>query len=53
MGTTKRKLKTRIGEHKKALNNPSIKSNIAEHAFKTKHNINWDKPKVTYSDNNF
>ena len=53
VGTTKRKLKTRINEHKKAFTNFSFKSNVADHAIKLNHNINWEEPRITYSDNGF
>ncbi len=39
VGTTKRQLKNRISEHKRALNKCYIKSNVADHAFSTKHHI--------------
>jgi hypothetical protein len=53
VGTTKRQLKNRISEHKKALNKCYIKSNVADHAFSTKHDINWNNPKVKYSEKNY
>jgi RNase P protein component len=51
-GQTKRKLKTRINEHKNALTRNHIHSQVAEHAFQTKHDINWSKPKIKYHENN-
>jgi hypothetical protein len=48
---TKRKLKARINEHENALTN-HIHSQVAEHAFQTKHDINWSKPKIKYHENN-
>ncbi len=51
-GQTKRKLKTRINEHKYALTRNHIDSQVAEHAFQTKHDINWSKPKIKYHENN-
>jgi hypothetical protein len=49
---TKRKLKTRIKEHKNALTSNLIHSQVAEHAFQTKHDINWSEPKIKYHENN-
>ena len=45
---TKRKLDIRIKEHKSALNRPSIHSNVADHSAKTKHDIDFANPKITY-----
>ncbi len=47
-GNTKRKLEIRVKEHKSALNKPYVHSNIAEHSFATKHDINWKNPKIIY-----
>jgi len=43
---TKRKLKARIYEHENALTRIHIHSQVAEHAFQTKHDINWSKTKL-------
>ncbi len=51
-GQTKIKLKTRINEHKNVLTRNHIHSQVAEHAFQTKHDINWSKPKIKYHENN-
>ncbi len=53
VGTTKRKLGIRVDEHKKALNSMSINSNVADHAFNTKHNINFESPQIIYSETNY
>ena len=50
VGTTKRKLSTRLQEHKNAFFRPNIKSNIAEHSFQTKHSINFNNPRVSYKE---
>ena len=42
IGKTKRRLDDRKGEHFKALTNTDKKSSIADHIFKTGHNIDWD-----------
>jgi len=52
IGQTKRKLKCRVNEHKNALTNLDIKSNVAEHAFKTNHNINFNNTKIIYRETN-
>ena len=52
IGQTKRKLKSRINEHKSALTNLDIKSNVAEHSFKTNHNINFNNTKIIYRETN-
>ncbi len=49
---TKRKLETRIKEHKNAITKPYMTSHVADHARETKHNINWDKPKISYHEDN-
>ena len=51
VGTTKRKLKQRINEHKLALHKDYIKSNVADHAKLFKHSINFDEPKIAYFEN--
>ena len=51
VGTTKRKLSSRIQEHKNALVRPTIQSNIADHSFHTKHNINFNDPQISYIEN--
>ena len=48
VGTTKRKLSNRISEHKNALFKPYIHSNVAEHAFQFKHDINFNNPEISY-----
>jgi hypothetical protein len=48
VGETKRKLITRLTEHKNAISNINIKSNIADHAHNTQHNINFDNIHVSY-----
>jgi hypothetical protein len=51
-GQTKTKLKTTINEHKKCLNNKHIQTQVAEHAFQLKHDINWSKLKIKCHENN-
>ena len=51
VGSTIRKLKTRVNEHKNALYKPYINSNVAAHCFSTKHPVNFQKPKVNYIEN--
>ena len=51
-GQTKRNLGKRICEHRMALNRRSYQSDIAEHAIKTKHDINFDSPKIIYNESN-
>ena len=51
VGTTRRKLNTRVNEHKNALFKPYINSNVAEHCFSTKHSVNFQEPKVNYIEN--
>ena len=51
-GQTKRNLGKRICEHKMALNRRSYQSNIAEHAIKTKHDVNFNSPKIIYHEPN-
>jgi hypothetical protein len=51
-GNTKRKLETRVKEHKSALYKPYVHSKIAEHSFTTKHDINWKNPKIIYHEPN-
>ena len=50
--SNKTKLKSRLNEHKSALTNLDIKSNVAEHAFKTNHNINFNNTKIIYRETN-
>ena len=52
VGETGRKLKHRMAEHRNALNRTSFSSNIAEHSFKTKHDANFEDPKVIYHEKN-
>jgi hypothetical protein len=53
VGTTKRQLKNRISEHKKALNKCYIKSNVANQTFSSRNHINWNNPEVKYSEKNY
>ena len=52
VGQTKRKLGTRIDEHKKAKHRNSLTSNVAEHALKNNHNVDFDNPRINYVENN-
>ncbi len=49
---TKRKLDIRIKEHKNAITKLYMTSHVADHTRETKHNINWDKPKISYYEDN-
>ena len=51
-GEAKRKSETRIKEHKNAITKPYMTSHVADNARETKHNINWDKPKISYHEDN-
>jgi hypothetical protein len=51
-GNTKIKLETKVKEHKSAFNKPFVHSNIAEHSFATKHDINWKNPKIIFHEPN-
>ncbi len=51
-GETKRKLDIRIKEHKNAITKLYVTSYVADDARETKHNINWDKPKISYHEDN-
>ena len=52
VGQTKRKLRARIKEHKNAKSRHSLTSNVAEHALKNNHNVDFDHPKINYIENN-
>jgi hypothetical protein len=43
-----RDLKTRLKEHKSALFNHNLNSNIAEHGINCRHDIDWDDPEIKY-----
>jgi hypothetical protein len=51
-GNTKRKLETRVNEHKQALNKSYIQSHVADHSHQILHDINWNYTKISYSESN-
>jgi predicted GIY-YIG superfamily endonuclease len=52
VGQTKRDLKSRISEHKSALHLNYVNSNVAEHSFKFKHDVNFNGAIVKYKESN-
>jgi predicted GIY-YIG superfamily endonuclease len=53
VGNTKRKLSTRLNEHKKAFQCDYIKSHIAEHAINCRHQILFENPKIAFTEKNY
>jgi hypothetical protein len=54
VGETKRRLKTRITEHKTAVRNANTKdSALADHAIKSLHPPNWDNVNILSNERNF
>ena len=52
-GHTGRALKARVKEHRNALNYSYLNSNVADHAIKFKHDVNFKSPIVKYNERNY